>query len=556
MGLDAVALKEQAVAPVRRGLVLFMGAVGFVLLIACANVVNLLVARTAARGREFAVRTALGATRGRVARQLVTENLVLTLGGATLGLAVASWASRALLSLVPGNLPRADDVAVDLRVLAVTIAAAVATAVAFGLAAALHTGRGDLAAGLQGLRATSGVGRRAGRRALVAAEVALSLVLLVGAGLLTRSFVRLQSVSPGFDPDRAMTAGILLPIGSSFNPARDGTRWSAFFTEYAERVGALPAVVAAGGVSSLPLTGAVETTGFVIDGRPRPLPGRGPSADYNVASPGYFKAMGMPMVAGRTFDSRDRAGAVSVLVVNEEFARRHWPGESALGKRIYTGFLGPDVPHEIVGVVRDARQLTLDTPVAPAMYFPVTQLPYPFLTFVVRTRAEDPAVVLPLMRRELKAMDPSIALNDVRSLRSVVDTSLARQRFGMIVIGAFAAAALALAMVGLYGVIAYSVAQRTREIGVRIALGAQRRDVLALIVGEGVRVTAAGVAAGLLVALATTRLMRSLLYDVSATDAATYALVALLTAAVAVLASYVPARRATKVSPTTALREG
>jgi putative ABC transport system permease protein len=314
-------------------------------------------------------------------------------------------------------------------------------------------------------------------------------------------------------------------------------------------------VEAAGGVSSLPLTGAVETTGFAIEGRPRAAGGQSPSADYAVATPGYFRAMGMAMVAGRTFDSRDRAGGVSVLVVNEEFARRYWPGESAIGKRISTGFLGPDVPHSIVGVVRDARQLTLDTPVAPAIYFPVTQVPYPFLTFVVRTTGEDPTAALPPMRRELKAMDPAIALNDVRSLRSVVDGSLARQRFGMIVTGVFAAAALALAMIGLYGVIAYGVAQRTREIGVRMALGAQPRDVLALVVGEGLRVTAAGVVVGLTVAFATTRLMRSLLYDVSATDAGIYALVALLTAVVAMVASYVPARRATRVSPTAALRE-
>jgi putative ABC transport system permease protein len=553
MGLNPVALKEQAVAPVRRGLVLFMGAVGFVLLIACANVVNLLVARTAVRDREFAVRTALGATRGRVALQLVTENLLLTLGGAALGLAVAVWGSRALLALVPGNLPRADDVALDARVVLVTIAVAVAAAVAFGLASALHAGRGSLAAGLQGLRATSGLGRRVGRRLLVAAEVALSLVLLVGAALLTQSFVRLQGVSPGFDPDRAMTAGLLMPIGSSFNPARDGARWSAFFAEYAERLDALPGVEAAGGVSSLPLSGAWESTGFAIEGRPRPAPGQGPTAEYAVVTPGYFRSMRMPMIAGRTFDSRDRAGGALVIVVNQELARRYWPGESAIGKRI-TGVFGPDATHEIVGIVGDARQLTLDTPVAPAMYLPVTQLPYPFLTLVVRTKADDPTVALALMRRELKAMDPSLALHDVRSLRAVVDLSLARQRFSMIVIGAFAAAALALAMIGLYGVIAYSVAQRTREIGVRIALCARPRDVLALVVGEGVRVTAAGVVVGLLVALAATRLMRSLLYEVSASDAGAYALVAALTAAVAVLASYVPARRATRVDPISALR--
>jgi putative ABC transport system permease protein len=257
-----------------------------------------------------------------------------------------------------------------------------------------------------------------------------------------------------------------------------------------------------------------------------------------------------------TYALRTLRRSLGFILVNEEAARRYWPGASALGKRIFTGFIGPNAAQDIIGIVRDARQLTLDTPVAPAIYMPVTQIPYPFLTFVVRTKGDDPAAALPLMRRELKAMDPALALNEVQSLRSVVDTSLARQRFSMIVIGVFAGAALALAMIGLYGVIAYSVAQRTREIGVRMALGARPRDVLALIVGEGARVTAAGVVVGLAVAFGATRLMRSLLYDVSATDVGIYALVAVITAAVAVLASYVPARRATRVSPTTALREG
>ncbi|MFN2565811.1 MAG: ADOP family duplicated permease [Gemmatimonadaceae bacterium] len=556
-GLNVVPLKEQAAAPVRRGLLLLMGSVGFVLLIACANVANLLLARTAGRAREFAVRAALGASRVRVARQLVTENLVLTFAGAALSLPAAVWGSRALLALVPGNLPRADDVAVDVRVVLVTVAVATAAGVIFGIATAFHSGHATLASGLQGVRSTAGLARGVGRRALVAAEVALSLVLLVGAGLLTQSFLRLHGVPAGFDRDGAMTAGLLMRIGSSFNPAHDGPRWSAFFSEYADRLSALPGVEAAGGVSSLPLSGSIETAGFAVEGQVRAPGSQPPSAAYAVVTPGYFRAMRIPMVAGRTFDSRDRAGGLPVVVVNEEFARRYWPGEAALGKRIIIGFFGPSsAATEVVGVVGDVRQTTLDAPMTPAMYFPVTQLPYPFLTFVVRTKGSPPTSALPLMRRELKAMDPSLALHDAQTLREVTDASLARQRFSMIVIGTFAATALVLAMVGLYGVIAYSVAQRTREIGVRIALGASSRNVLALVVGEGVRLAAVGVVAGLAVASATTRLMRSLLYGVSATDAGIYAAVALLTAAVAVLASCVPARRATRVSPTAALREG
>jgi len=560
MDLHAVSLKEQAAAPVRRGLWLLMGAVGLVLVIACANVANLLAAQAAGRAWEFAIRTALGATRRRVFLQLVTENVILTSAGAALALG-AAWSTRLVLARARGDLPRADDVAVDVRVVAVTLAAAVAVGVAFAVTT-LQLGA-QAGAGGPGARATAGPGRRAGRQLLVAAEVALSLVLLVGAGLLTRSFVELQRVEPGFRAEGVMTAGLLMPIGSTFDPARDGARWAHFFTSYAQRLGALPGVAAAGGVSSLPLTGAVETASFGIEGREaaRGSPGaegraQTGEADYAVVAGDYFGAMRVPLIAGRLFDSRDREDAKPVVVVSAAFVRRTWPGiaaPEALGQRIWLGSTA-ESPHTIVGVVGDVRQTALDAAAAPAMYMPVAQYPYPFLTFVVRTRGASAAAALPPMREALAALDPSLALHDVRPLRAVVDASLARQRFATSLSASFAAAALVLAAVGLYGVIATSVAQRTRELGVRLALGATPRGVLALVLRDGMRATAAGVAAGLVGALAAARLLRSQLFGVSATDPAVYAGVALLTAAVALAATYVPARRATRLDPAITLR--
>ncbi|MFL5582295.1 MAG: ADOP family duplicated permease, partial [Gemmatimonadaceae bacterium] len=417
MGLRVVTLKEQAVAPARRGLLLFMGAVGMVLLVACANVANLLVARSAARAREFAVRRALGASSARLVRQLVTENVVLAVLGAALGLVFAAWASAAAMAVVPGDLPRADDVHVDLRVVSLTLLAALAAGAAFGLAAAAGASRSGSLAELQGSRAVGSPARRFGRRTLVAVEVALSLVLLVGAALLGMSFARLQQVDAGFQPEGVMSAGLLMPIAGGFDPARDGPTWRRLHGEYAERLRHLPNVAAAGAVSSLPLTGANEGTTFSIVGRAPLPPGKRPRADYAVVAPGYFSTMRIPLVEGRDFDSREGADGPWAVIVSEALAKENWPGESAIGKRIDTGIFQTR-EWDIIGVAKDVRLTALDAPSRPALYYSVAQLPYPYLSYVVRAKQGDPAALLPAMRRELAALDPALALFDAKTMES------------------------------------------------------------------------------------------------------------------------------------------
>jgi predicted permease len=555
IGFAAISLAEQAARPVRRGLLLLLGAVGFVLLIACANVANLLVARAARREREFATRAALGATRGRVFLQLVVENAALALSGGALGLIAAALGMRALLGRLPSGLPRADDVAVDLRVIGVTLAAALLAGAVFAAATAVHAGGGVGAAAL-GARTTAGRRQRLGRRLLVAAEVALSLVLLVGAGLLTRSFVRLQGIKPGFDERGVMTAGLLAPVGAGFNPQRDGDKWAALFTQYAARLAAQPGIAAVGGISGLPLTGAQEGTNVRVDDRS--LEDNPAHANYTVVVGDYFGAMRIPLLAGRALNDRDGPGGPGAVVVSEMFVRKYLPGLSpsqALGHRLGVGFpWGLQGPRDIVGVVGDVKVSSLDAELSPAIYLPMGQVPYPSMSFVARTRSGEPATVLPRMRQSLAEMAPTLALSDERPLRDVVAASIARQRFALAITGAFAAVALVLSAVGLYAVIATSVAQRTRELGVRLALGATPGDVRGLVLREGLRVTGVGVLVGLAGAYAAARLLRGQLYEVGVADPLVYVGVALLTAAVAIAATWVPARRATEVDPVLAIR--
>jgi putative ABC transport system permease protein len=370
-------------------------------------------------------------------------------------------------------------------------------------------------------------------------------------------------VTPGFDTRGVLTGNVLLPVGDRFDPRRDGPRWAQFFDRFTTRLDALPGVSEAGAVSSLPLSGAVESGGFTIDGRPAPASGDTPNAEYVVVAGDYFAAMGIRLLGGRRFDSRDREDTPGVVIVNRELARRYFPGTSAIGQRVRTGFdfSGGAAPREIIGIVENVKQTSLDAEPAPAAYVPVSQMPYPSMSVVVRAacpraaRDCDANSPLAAVRRELAGIDASLALSTVRELDAVFADSIARQRFSMAVLGVFAGLALLLALVGLYGVIALSVAQRRREIGVRMALGAQRRDVLSLVLGEGMRVTLLGVAIGLAGAFGLTRVLRSLLFDMSPTDPRFFAGAASLVAVVALVATYLPARRALGVDATTALRD-
>ena len=551
-----VGVQEQAGSHVRRSLLVLMGAVAFVLLIACANVTNLLLARTAARQREFAVRAALGAGRARIARQLVTENVLLAAAGTALGLLASVWGVRAMLALVPGAMPRVDDVSVDWRVITAAFAVAMVAGLAFGLATAWQLRWSQLAATLQsaGNRTTGGVARRMGRRTLVIAEISLSVMLLIGAAELTRSFLRLQHVQPGFAPDHALTAAVQMPLPNGFRPVVDGPRWRTFFAQLMERLNATPGVLAAGAVSTLPLTGADEGAAVTVVGRPAPASGFGLSTEYNLVSGRYFDAMGIKLLAGRVFDGRDVNDGAPVIIVNKEFVHRYFADSNAIGTQLNTTFeFVAGKPRTIVGVVDNVQQLSLDASALPQVFVPQDQLSYPALWVVMRTRGDPSTAAMPL-RSAVKALDGTTAVAHVRPLDEVFADSLARQRFSAAIIVVFAAAALALAMVGLYGVIALNVGQRGREIGVRMALGARGRDVLRLLLGEGMRIAGLAIVLGLAGALAMSRVLNTLLFGVTTAEGAVFVAAAAAVGAVSLVATYVPARRATRVDPTVTLR--
>ena len=554
---QVVPMAEQGPHRVKRGLLILLGAVGFVLLIAAANVASLLVARVTNRQRELAVRAALGAGRSRIARQLVTENLLLAVVGTTCGVIVAFWATRVMLAMVPGSLPRADDVALDWRVLSFAALVALVTGVAFGIAAAYSVRWTRLSETLHAgdTRSAGSIRHRYGRRLLVAAEVAMSLLLVIGAALLTRSFIELQNVRPGFDATNRLTAGVSIPVAGPFRPLENGPRWAATFDQLATRLAGTPGIAAAGAVSALPLSGVFESGGAWPAGRTFE-PGMGPSAQYNVVAGDYFAAAGIRVIAGRAFDARDNATGQRVIVVNREYAVKQFGSETdAIGRGVNTTFefTRNNPPRIIIGVVENVKQRALDDDPANQVYVPVTQMGYPGLTFVMRHASGGTAAALAALKQAVRDVNPAATINDVRSMSDVMSTSLARQRFSMTLIAVFAVLALVLAVVGLYGVLALIVGQRRREIGVRLALGAKPRDVVRMVVGEGARVTALGVVAGVGAALGLTRLMASLLYGVGTMDALTYTGAAAVVAAVALAATYVPARRAAQVDPKAAL---
>ncbi|HYY99141.1 MAG TPA: ABC transporter permease, partial [Pyrinomonadaceae bacterium] len=543
-------LLEQVVGDVRPALLVLLGAVGFVLLIACANVANLLLARAASREKEMAIRTAVGASRRRVARQLLTESVVLACLGGALGLLVAYWGLDALRGLGPGNIPRLRDVGMDARVLGFTFGVAVLTGVLFGLAPALRVSRVNLSESLkEGGRSSAGGGRQRLRSALVVAEIALSLVLLVGAGLLVRSFVRVQQVEPGFDARNVLSMRLSVS-GTSYA----GARGPEFYRELLERVRRLPGVESAGAASILPLGGGIGWGSITIEGY---TPTNGQEviqADQRIAGTGYFETMKAPLVSGRYFGEQDTAQSQKVAVIDENMARTYWPGADPVGRRFKRGGADDDTPWlTVVGVVGNVKQYALDTDSRVTFYTPHAQSPSGTMYVVARTSV-DPAGLAPAAAKEARALDPNVPVFDVKTMGQRLSDSLARRRFAMTALGLFALVAMALAAVGIYGVMSYSVAQRTREIGVRVALGAQGRDVLGLVVRQGMLLAALGIALGLVGAAGVTRVMGSLLFGVGATDPLTFASIALLLAAAALLACYVPARRATKVDPMVALR--
>jgi predicted permease len=542
-------LLEQVVGDVRPALLILLGAVGFVLLIACANVANLLLARAAAREKEMAVRAAIGAGRWRIVRQLLTESLALSFVGGALGLLVAFWGLDALRGLAPGNIPRLHNVALDGRVLLFTSAVTMLTGVLFGVAPALRSSRVNLGETLkEGGRGAVGGGQRL-RGALVVAEVALSLVLLVGAGLLIRSFMRVQQVEPGFDA-RGVASMRLSVAGTGYQ----GERSAEYFRQLLERVRALPGVESAGAASILPLGGGIGWGSITIEGY---VPAGGQEAiqaDQRIAGAGYFETMRVPLVRGRYFDERDAAGAPPVAIIDESMARTYWPGADPVGRRLKVGGPEDETPWvTVVGVVGGVKQYALDTDSRVTIYYPHGQNPSGTMYVAARTPG-DAGVLAASLAREARAVEPNVAVFDVKTMGQRLSESLARRRFAMLALGLFALAALVLAAVGIYGVMSYTVAQRTREIGVRVALGASRRDVLGLVLKRGMLLALVGIGAGLAGALALTRVLSSLLFGVSASDPLTYAAIALLLAAAALLACYVPARRATKVDPMVALR--
>jgi putative ABC transport system permease protein len=551
-------LYEYVVGDVREALLVLWGAVGFVLLIGCANVANLLLARAATRQKEIAIRTALGASRGRVVGQLLTESMLLALVGGVAGSLLALWGVDAVVSLVPaGTLPRLDELSVDARVLGFTLVVSLMTGLLFGLAPALRASRTELTEALkEGSRgATESLRRNRLRSLLVVTEIAMALVLLIGAGLLIRGFARLVSIPTGFNPDDALTMRIALPMSKY----QERQQQADFFRRLIERVGALPGVEATGVVTSLPLSGWRNDWSISLEGI-RGMEGLPtdtlPQANYFAVNSDYFRAMGIPLLGGRTFSDEDNDGP-PVVVINQTLARRFWPNENPIGKRLKTG--GQQSPYPwrtIVGVVGDVRQTGLETDVMPEIFVPYRDVRKALMNamFLVVRAGARPTSLVAAVRAAVAELDPDQAVSSIRTLEERVALSVAERRFNMLLLGVFAALALVLAGVGIYSVMAYSVTERTHEIGVRMALGAQASDVLKLVVRQGMVLALIGVTIGLGAALALTRLMSSLLFEVSATDPATFVLMALLLAVVALLACWVPARRATRVDPMVALR--
>ena len=546
---NAVSMHEDITRDYRSALLVLLGAVGLVLLIACANVGNLLLVRAAARQKEVAIRMALGASRTRIALQLLTESILLSLAGGAIGLLLASWGMKLLVVYGPADVPRLRDVSLDAPVLLFTLGVSMLTGVLFGLAPALNVSKPDPGRMLtESGRGTAQGGRNWMRSALIVSEVALSLMLLIGAGLLIHSFWRLLHTDAGFDPKGVLVLD--LPLGSTY--AKSEQR-SAAFQQLVARMKALPGVRDASVVSNVPLTNRDIEVSFQVEGRTPYKPGEEAVADYTVAGSDYFRTMNIAVLRGRVFTDQDTANSPQVTVVSSSFVKRYFPDEDPIGKRIILDGSNK-TPREIVGVVADIKRDGLDANIQPEMYFSQLQKPERRMNLVIRTEARDALQLLPAARAEIKAFDPNQIIWRTQTLEQLLSTSVAPRRFNMSLLGIFAGVALVLAAVGLYGVMSYSVSWRTREIGIRMALGARRADVLRLVVRQGMTMTLIGLALGLVGAFSISRVLSGLLYGVSSTDPLTFVAVSIVLLIVALLACLVPARRATRVDPIIALR--
>ncbi len=553
LGAAVTSLHEHMVGDIKPALLILLGAVGLVLLIACANVANLLLARAAVRQKEIAVRVALGARRWRLIRQFLTESVLLSLVGGLVGLALAYGGLVLLRSFIPENISQAREIAIDPKVLGFTFLVSMITGLIFGLAPAVQAARFNQTETLkEGGRdsATGSSGKRI-RGLLVMSEVAVSLVLLIGAGLLINSFLRLRNVDPGFRADNLLTMRVVLPQPKY----QEFERSSEFYTALVQRVESLPGVKSAAVTTNLPLYRQGNSIGISIEGQPPPPPGQENIVVTRIISPHYFETMSIPLLSGRAFTDQDTRATPRVAVISETMARRYWPGQDPIGKRIGTGRIQrPQDWTQVVGVVKDVRQFELTADAKPQMYLPHRQRGFfPSDDLVVKTDV-DPASIASTVRNAVWEIDKDQPVSNIRTMEEILLDSIARQRFTMLLLAIFAGVALTLAAVGIYGVMSYSVAQRTHEIGIRMALGAQTGAVLKLAVGYGLKLVIAGVVIGLIAAFALTRVMATLLYGVTATDPATFTLISLLLVCVAAVASYIPARRATKVDPIIALR--
>lgn len=548
-----VSLHEHLVGDTNKLLWLLLGAVTFVLLIGCANVANLLLASGASRQKEIAIRTALGASRRRVIRQLFTESALLAFTGGVVGLLIAFWGLAAITKLLPADFPRLNEIHIDLRVLGFTFAASVLTGILFGLIPALQVSRSDVQEAMRETgRGASGSRRQSRfRQALIVGEVALSVVLLAGAGLLFRSFLRLQSVDTGFVSQPVLTAR-LTPSGTNYANDAD---YAKFYNGVIEKVGAIPGVQDVALINTLPLSKG-PTSGFRVEGRPVTTPDKWPSVNYRVVSPNYFRAMGIPVLQGRAYTDRDNENAPLVMMVNQQLAREIFPDENPVGKRITFGGTNRDGQprwFEIVGVVAAVRSLELREAPTAELYFSAQQDLWPAMSLVVRSSVE-PSSLSGSVRQAVNEVDRSVPVADVKTMDHVASESITQPRFNLFLLGLFSAVAMILSAAGIYGVTAYTVTQRTHELGIRLALGAQVGDVLKMILGQGMAVIGVGLVAGLAAAFVLMRLLRSLLFGVGENDALTFAAITGVLVLVALIACYIPARRATKVDPLVALR--